>query len=223
MIAVRRRAATAGALALALSLSSGLGLAEAAKREGSTTKTFRATKTANATVPDAIPGGARSTPLRSTIIVPKKAYWGKVVGDVNVTGVRTTGSVPGAADDLFVSLTAPSGRTIDIFTRLGDQSLGPWTIDDDTATSVCPQPVANPCPDSTRTLHPPFAGTANSIWNFAGQFPTNGAMASFNRVRMRGKWTLQVSDLSPSGDLLSGTSVLDAWGLEIAPAKPVSN
>jgi hypothetical protein len=214
------RVAAVATLALALSLGLGLSVGAEAKKKSGKVKTFRATKGVNAPIPDGALD-ARSTPLLSTISVPKK-YKGKVVGDVNVTGIQTTGSEAGAANDLFASLIAPNGRTIDLFVGVGDQSLGPWTIDDDTSTAICPLAAPAQCPDSTRTLSPPFAGRSNTVFNFNGSFPTNGPLATFNGLKMKGTWTLLVADLGPPG-VDNGTSALNGWGLVIAPAKPVSN
>ena len=213
------RLRTAATLALALVLcAAGAPGADAAKKKKAKPKAFAATVAPNVAVPEAALG-ARSTPVNSTITVGKK-FKGKVVGDVNVTGIQTTGSATGAANDLTAALIAPSGRTVTIFGIVGDQSLGLWTIDDDTSTAICPAILPTVCPDSTQTLHPPFAGTSNTIRNIGGGFPSSGPLTTFNGLGMRGAWTLSVWDAAPPG-AGNGTSVLNTWGLRITPAKPV--
>jgi subtilisin-like proprotein convertase family protein len=205
-------------LVLAIVAAGALAPAALAKKKSTKAKTFNASVTVNKPIPDAVNNTTVSTPLTSTITVPKKKYKGKVVGDVNVTGLQTTGSGTGAANDLEASLVAPNGRTIDLFAFIGDVSIGPMTIDD-SGTGICYQPPTNICLDGTRTLGPPFAGTANTIWNFAGGFPTDGPLATFDGIPMKGTWTLIVSDQS-SGGGSNGTSTLNKWGLQITPAKP---
>ncbi len=216
----RTRTALAASLALALiGLLATAGPAEAAKKKAKTGP-FSQMKAVNAAIPEGPAAGNRATPLVSTITVPKK-YKGKVVGDVNVTGIQTTGSGAGAGNHLGASLSAPNGRTIDLFVGIGGvalQSIGPWTIDDDTSVSICNQTSAIPCTDATRTLYPPFAGTSNTIFNFSGGFPPNGPLASFYRVPMNGTWTFRIFDLTNTGAL---TSTLNQWGLRVTPAKPV--
>lgn len=212
------RIATVAALALALLAVPASGAL--AKKKSGGTKPFEASIAPNAAVPEATGGAVRSTPLLSTISVPKK-YKGKVVGDLNVTGLQTTGSVTGAANDLAGYLTAPNGRTFQLFWTVGDQNIGPWTIDDDTGTSICNQPAAAPCANATQALNQPFAGTSNALYNWAGGFPVNGTLTIFNGLKMNGTWTLLVTDYQPAG-VGNGTSVLNRWGLKITPAKPVA-
>jgi hypothetical protein len=175
---------------------------------------FAQTVAPNAPIPDAV-ALTRSKPLFSSIVVGKK-FKGKVVGDVNVTGFQTTGSAAASAAQLTASLTAPNGRTIDLFADVGGQSLGPWTIDDDTVTSICNAPPPAVCSDSTETLGRPFAGTSNTVYNNIGQYPTNGPLATFNGVPMKGTWTVTIADLNASGP---ATSILNQWGLQIVPKK----
>jgi hypothetical protein len=190
----------------------------AAKKKGGGSKPFQASLAPNAAIPDS--GGAlvRSTPLRSAITVPKK-YKGNVVGDVNVTGLQTTGSDLGAANDLLGYLIAPSGRTLQLFFGIGDQSLGPWTMDDDTSTSICNAIPPAVCQNADQTLLGPFAGTANLDFNWGGNFPVNGTLSIFNGVKMKGPWTLLLTDAAEGA--ANGTSTLNRWGLKITPAKPV--
>ncbi len=212
MAARRARTALAGALALSMLLAAA-GPAEAAKKKAKL-KPFSQTLAVNAAVPDAV-AATQSVPLTSTITVPKK-YKGKVVGDVNVTGIQTTGSAAGAASQLSGYLIAPGGRTFQLFLGVGDQNLGPWTIDDDTPVGICNVAVGTPCPNPEQSLGRPFAGTSNSNYNSAGSFPMNGRLTIFDGVSMRGAWKLLLSDNAPAA-----TSVLNQWGLRITPAKPV--
>ena len=154
-----------------------------------------------------------STPLRSSITVPKK-FKGKVVGDVNVTGIQITGSAPGAVTPLIARLTSPSGRTIVLWRGKGSQSIGPWTLDDDTKTEICDATPPPPCTNSNQTLNRPFAGTSNLINNDA---PSWLPLASFDGTVMAGTWTLTIADLANTL-----TNTLNQWGLQITPAKPVS-
>lgn len=141
----------------------------------------------------------------------------KVVGDLNLTGFQSTGSGAGAATDLRVRLTAPGGRTGLVIEDLGDgtthQSIGPLTLDDDTPTSLC-ESITPPCEDPTATLNAPWAGTANLL-DVDDDVTT---LSLFNGVRMKGVWTLTVWDQDDTGGL---TSVLNGWGLQITPARPV--
>jgi hypothetical protein len=198
------------ALAVVLVLAAGLGEASA-KKKGAKAKPFQATKVLTAPIPDGVLD-VRSTPLRSTIAVPKK-YKGKVVGDVNVTRIQTTGSEAPAAAHLIASLIAPNGRTVVLFEGKGDQSLGPWTLDDDTPVSICNQPAAAPCLSPNQSLQQPFAGTSNLAYNDGPSLPP---LQGLNGVPMRGKWTLTISDVAPGA-----TSTLNRWGLKINPARPV--
>jgi hypothetical protein len=209
--------ATALLLAVVIAAMGALAAGADAKKKKSKAKNFSAQVTVNQTIPDAVTG-AVSTPLTSTINVPKK-FKGKVVGDVNVTRLQTTGSDPGTANDLTATLVAPSGRSTDLFAFIGagSPSLGPMTIDDSGA-AIC-NSSSDPCLNGFQTLYPPFAGAANTTFSFAGIFPTNGPLATFDGVRMNGIWTLVVSDQS-SGGPDDGTSVLNQWGLQISAAKP---
>ena len=213
---MRRRAWAAAALALCAGLVVAMPLTGAqAKKKSAKVKTFN-----GAGGTGAIPQYVAASPqaLKTTLVVPKK-YKGKTVGDLNVTSIRTTGSDAGAANDLVAELTAPGGRTVNLFSNVGTQSIGPWTLDDDSEASICPGIPPAQCPDSTRTLSPPFAGTSNLIYNFAGSFPTNGPLATFDGVKMNGTWTLTVFDTATGAT--NGTSSLDGWGLRIVPAKPI--
>ena len=165
----------------------------------------------NAPVPDRPPGvGTVSTALTSTITVPKKKFKGRTIADVNVTGFQTTGAAGNAAQNLYAYLTAPNGRTLQLFRQPGGASLGPWTLDDDSPISIC-IPTPNPCTDPSQGLYPPYAGTSNLSQNWIGGFNVNGGLYIFNRQTMAGTWTLRVIDIANAG----GTSVLNQWGLRI--------
>jgi hypothetical protein len=219
----RRPVTVMGILALILCTAMGLmlgGSAEAKKKKPKTANVFSQSVAVNASIPDVPAPLAPSTPVRSTITVPKK-FKGKVVGDLNLLGIQTTGSGAGAAADLRMKLTAPNGRTVYVIgsnqatNGLGDVSIGPLTIDADSRVSVCD--VANPanCEDPSQQLNRPFAGTANQ--QGLGTQSTGGVTA-MNGVPMRGTWTFTVFDQHDVGQ----TSVFNGWGLQITAAKPVT-
>ena len=209
-----------GVLALALCLAAGLALgadAQAKKKHKKQPRTFAAQVSPNVGVPE-YPGTGHATPVLSTITVGKK-FKGKTVADVNLTGLRTTGSGPGAANDLFFKLTGPSGRTVQVIGNfnggggIGDQNIGPFTIDDDSPVSICDSNTLN-CRDPSQTLIRPFAGTANE--ERLGSQGTGG-LKTFRGVGMRGAWTLTAFDTDDAGGT---TSVLNSWGLQIKAQKP---
>jgi subtilisin-like proprotein convertase family protein len=202
-----------GVLVLALSATVGLtaGAVEAKKKKA---KTFSSKLTPNAGIPDDATTGP-STPVISTIKVPKK-FKKLQVADVNVTGLTTTGSGAGAANDLEANLTAPNGRTVRLFARQGDQNLGPWTMDDDTKTEICDSATLT-CGEPNATLIQPFAGTSNLLQteNDSGSDGIGGPLSNFDLLKMRGTWTLEIWDESSAGT----TSILNSWGLQIKPLK----
>jgi hypothetical protein len=211
-----RRLRVAGALLLALCLAVGLtaGDAAAKKKKHKAPKVFAASVAPNAAIPDSTPNNVLETPVVSTITVGKK-FKGKTVGDVNVTGIQTTGSVDGAADDLNLSLSAPNGKTVVLdATSLGGQSIGPLTLDDDVTTSVCDDTIAS-CADPDATLLRPFAGTANLLGLRGGD---TGPLSNFNGVPMKGTWTFRAWDSRNVGQ----TSTLNAWGVRITVERPVT-
>jgi hypothetical protein len=211
-----RRAAVLGILVLALVTALGMVLgssAEAKKKHKKSAGVFRATVSPNSAIPDN-PATGPSTPLRSTITIGKK-FKGKVVADVNVTGIQTTGSGAGAANDLVMKLSGPSGRTAYLIGKgIGDVSIGPLTLDDDSPVSICDETTLV-CIDPSQTLLQPFAGTANLL--FLGD-RASGGLKTFRGVAMRGTWTFTIFDQDNPGT----TSVLNSWGLEITAAKPVT-
>jgi hypothetical protein len=212
----RRRAALVGVLALALCTAFALAFgatSDAKKKKKKTVSVFAASLAPNAAIPDAPGGPGPSTPVQSTISVGKK-FKGKVVADVNVTGLQVTGDSGGAANDLEFKLTAPNGRTIGLITNgIGDQSFGPLTIDDQSPVSICDSDALD-CEDPSSTLIQPFAGTANEL--FLGSAGTGGLKA-FRGVPMQGAWTMTVFD-----DDAIELSVWNSWGLQITAAKPVT-
>lgn len=211
------RGSFSGLLALGLCFALVVGLtggADAAKKKGKggKAKVFAKQVTPNAPIPEGAAAGGVSTPVDSTITVPKK-FKGLNVGDVNVTGIQTTGSASGAANDLIARLTAPNGRTLVLFNLKGDQSLGPWTLDDDTKTEICDVAVGTVCANPLQLLYRPFAGTSNLART---DNPSWLPLAMLNGVPMRGTWTFRIVDLTNAGGT---TSVLNSWGLRITPAK----
>ena len=195
---------------LAVALSLGAPVAAEAKKKA---KTFSEQKAVDAPIPPSPPPGVALTPLTSELKVPKK-FKGKRVGDLNVTGIQTSGNTAGAADDLMVLLSAPSGRTVVLLSGIGDVSIGPLTLDDDTPVSICDDPTP-PCEDSRDALNRPFAGTANLLTTFNST--PGGPLSDFNGIKMRGTWTLRAYDTF--GAATSNT--LNQWGLRIKPAKPI--
>jgi hypothetical protein len=212
---VRRRLAIAGILALALCTAFAMtfgATADAKKKKKKTPSVFAASVTPNLAIPDDSATGP-SAQVTSTITVGKK-FKGKTVGDLNVTGITTTGSATNAADDVGLRLIAPNGAHVMLInpTGIGDVSIGPLTLDDDTPVSVCDATVP-PCPDPDQTLNRPFAGTANLLGLGSGG---TGPLSAFNGAPMRGAWTMVAWD----EDEIGKTNVLNSWGLQITAAKP---
>jgi hypothetical protein len=211
----RQRLALIGILALALCTAFGATFAASAEAKKGKKKAaptfFQQSVSPNAAIPDDVATGP-SIPLNSTITVGKK-FKGKVVGDVNVTGIKTTGSADLAADDLGFSITAPSGQRVILLgpTFISGASIGPLTFDDDTFTELCYSP---PCQYAPETLNPPYAGTANLLYN--GSAGT-GPLAQLNGSSMKGVWTFTAWDQEDVGR----TSILNGWGLQITARKPV--
>jgi hypothetical protein len=209
----RRRLALAGTLALALSVTAGIGVSAGAKPKGKTKKTavsFSSTKQVGASIPDAPLAAGPSVPVRSSITLGRK-FRNKVVTDVNVM-FQSTGAFAGAAADLTFKLSAPSGRTNVLFQGLGDQSIGPLTLDDDTRTSICDSATAT-CRDPDATLLQPFNGRANTLGTGAGV----RALSNFNGVLMKGDWTITVFDA-----VNTRTSTFNRWRLEVKGVKAPS-
>jgi hypothetical protein len=208
----RGKLATLGVAALAFSVTAGLAATDAVAKKKA--KTFSEQLTVGAPIPDDATTGP-SVAVTSEIRVPRK-YRGLKVGDLNLTGLQTTGNIVGAADDLKAKLTAPNGRTVLLFDTFAGQTadIGPWTLDDDTFISVCFS--ATPCSDPTEQLRAPYAGTSNLLNNDDnGHGPGAGPLSVFDGVNMRGTWTLRIWDESGTGR----TSNLIQWGLQIKPLK----
>lgn len=209
-----RRLRLIGVLLLAICVGAGLAAGDAAakKKKKKSPSVFAQSVTVNAAVPDR-PATGQEVPVTSTITVPKK-FKGKTVGDVNVTGIQTTGNNPNSAINLNFMLVAPNGRTVLLDDQaLGGQSIGPLTLDDDTRVSVCDSTDVNNCPDPDQSLGRPFAGTANMAYLFSGDLSPLGL---FNGVPMKGTWTFQIWDNSTGN-----TSTFNGWGLQITAQKPV--
>jgi subtilisin-like proprotein convertase family protein len=214
-----RRLRLAGVLVLALCIGAGLTVGDASakkKKKHKAPTVFAATATPNLAVPDA-PATGPFIPVSSTLTVGKK-FKGKTVGDVNVTGITTTGSGSGAASDLAMELIAPNGRLLLLLGGsggggIGDVSIGPLTLDDDTQTSICNSPTPD-CTDPDQTLPQPFAGTAN-LYRVGGA--DTGPLSALNGIPMRGTWTFRIFDQN-NGE----ASVLNGWGLQITVARKVT-
>jgi hypothetical protein len=202
-----------GVLLLVLCLGAGLAAGDAAakKKKHKTASVFAGSVSPNLAVPDRPAGNTPETMVTSAITVPKK-FKGKVVGDLNITGLKTTGDAANSADSLDLMLVAPGGPAV-LFDAgaLNGQSIGPVTFDDDTATSFCADP---PCSDPDQTLMYPYAGTTNLAFTFGGD---TGPLSVFNGTPMRGAWTLYAWDSNTGG-----TNVVNTWGLQISAAKPVT-
>jgi hypothetical protein len=214
----RRRAALFGVLALALCTALGFtfgGAAEAKKKQKKTkTVVFRQSVSPNIAVPDDAASGP-STPVKSAITVSGKKFKGKVVGDLDVTGIQTTGTGAVAARNLRMKLIAPNGRTVSLIRQsIGQTSIGPLTIDAQSPVSICDSDTPD-CSDPSSTLVRPFAGTANSQ-GLGGS--STGGVRGMNGVQMSGTWTFEIFDVGNVGQ----TSVLNSWGLQITAAKPVT-
>lgn len=217
--ASHRRLLVAGVLALALCTAFSLSLgatADAKKKKKKTPTVFSATDNANLSIPDDQPTG-NSIPVSRTLTVGKK-FKGKVVGDVNVTGIRVTGSATDSADDVGLYLTAPDGTNVLLInpTGIGDQTIGPLTFDDDTNVAICDRtvPPGDPCPFYNESLNRPFAGTANLLFQGSGG---TGPLSAFDGGPMKGTWRMTAWD----EDDIGKTNVLNSWGLQITAKKPV--
>jgi hypothetical protein len=204
-----------GLLGLALCVAVGIAAGDSAakKKKHKAASVFSASVSPNAAIPDEPPGDGHEIPVVSTITVGKK-FKGKTVGDLNLTGFKTTGGSANAAGDLSISLSAPNGRTVFVeATALGGQSIGPMTFDDDTPTSICDSATLT-CSDPDATLIRPFVGTANLLGLASGD---TGQLSNFNGSPMRGAWTFRIWDNNNN----SNTSTLDSWGLLLTAERPV--
>ena len=212
--ALSRWALIAGIMALAVCTAIALAFSgpAVAKKKAKTPRFFQSVVQPNAAIPDDAASG-HSTPVDSTITVPKK-FKGRVVADVNITGIQTTGSGAGAAADLVMRIIAPNGRSVRLWSGgFGDQSIGPLTLDDDTPVSIC-NATNPPCDYGPDTLNRPFAGTSNL--QFLGGGGT-GPLSHLDGVAMRGTWTFEIWD-EQAGE----TRTLNIWGLQVTAAKPVT-
>jgi hypothetical protein len=217
VIAARSRWAVLAITALALGAVVGMTLAASADakkgKKPKVARSFQQSVSPNAAIPQAPPSGP-STPVNSTITVGKK-FKGRVVGDVNVTGIKTTGSGGDAAADLVMRLIAPNGQAVTLLGSgfLEGADIGPLTFDDDVFVEIC---YSNPpCAWAPQTLNAPYAGTASLLYNGAAG---SGPLAQLNGSTMRGTWTFQVWD----EDGPTTTSTLNSWGLQITARKPLS-
>jgi hypothetical protein len=211
----RRRLRLAAVAALSICVAAGFaaGDAGAKKKKKQTASVFAASVAPNAAIPDRPPSPGQEIPVVSTITVGKK-FKGKTVGDVNVTGIQTTGSAATAASDLSFSISSPNGKFVLLnATELTGQSIGPLTLDDDTPRSVCPSPTLS-CPDPDSTLIEPFAGTANLFGLRQGDL---APLSNLNGVSMKGTWTFRAWDNG-----VGNTSTLNGWGLQITAERPVT-
>ena len=212
MSTARVRLLVSTALSLAVICAGFAGPAQAKKKGKKKGGNFATvTKATGAPIPDF--AGPAAIPLDTVLDIGGKAFKGKVVSDVNIT-VQTTGNVAGAANDLIARLSAPSGRSTNLFTSVGGSSasIGPFVMDDDTRTLACNGTTPNFCAnnDPFATLLIPFAGRAAGF--------ANGAYFGLNRfygVPMRGNWILSIWDNGNTGQ----KSTLTRATLEVTAVK----
>jgi hypothetical protein len=217
LVTLGRNIRLTGVVALALCVAFGIAVGDVAakktKKKHKTPTVFAASVSPNAAIPDEPPSPGHEIPVVSTITVGKK-FKGKTVGDVNVTGIQTTGSGANAAGNLSMSLSAPNGKTVFVeATALGGQNIGPLTFDDDTSTSICDSATPS-CSDPNQTLIRPFVGTANLFGLATGD---TGPLSNFNGSPMRGTWTFRIWDNLNNGL----TSVLNSWGVLLTAERPI--
>jgi hypothetical protein len=199
-------------LALCLAVGLASGDAAAKKKKHKAPSAFAASLAPNAAIPDQPLAPGHDIIVSSTITVGKK-FKGKTVGDVNVTGIQTTGDSATSAQDLSFAIAAPNGKWVLLNgTSLGGQNIGPLTLDDDTQTSVCNSATPT-CSDPDATLLRPFAGTANELGLSTGDA---GPLSIINGSPMRGTWTFTIWDNNHN----ARASVLNGWGLQITAEKP---
>jgi subtilisin-like proprotein convertase family protein len=207
----RSRLALLGVLALALSVTVGLTASDVAAAKKKKTKaggTVEITKAVNAPVPDAT--ATSFGEVLSTIDVGGKKFKGTRIRDVNVT-LQTTGAASGSAGDLRVLLSAPNGGTVWLFAFLAGQSIGPLTLDDETANYLVS--TTSPPRDSTQVVSP-YQGTAQPYCWFAfGGCP----LSLMDNGQATGTWTLRVQDTSTGNP--ANTSVLNFWKLTVLAGK----
>jgi subtilisin-like proprotein convertase family protein len=212
----RGRLRLAGIVALALCLGIGFATGDATakkKKKHKAPTVFAASVAPNIAIPDQPVSPGHDIIVSSTITVGKK-FKGRTVGDVNVTGITTTGDNPTSAGDISFALAAPNGKYVLLNgTSLGGQSIGPLTFDDDTSTSICDSATPT-CPDPDATLIRPFAGTANLLGLSSGDL---APLSIMNGSPMRGTWTFNAWDNSNNNHV----SGLNAWGLQITAERPV--
>jgi hypothetical protein len=203
-------------LALALCAAVGMTIAGSADakraKKPKTARFFQQSISPNAAIPNN-PAAGPSTPVNSTITVGKK-FKGRVVGDVNVTGIQTTGSGGDAAGDLAMRVIAPNGQGVFLLgSFLEGANIGPLTFDDDVFVEICYS--TPPCDWAPQTLNPPYAGSASLLYNGASG---SGPLAQLNGTPMQGTWTFSIWDEQGAAT----TSQLNGWGLQITARKPVT-
>jgi len=204
----RLRAAIGIAVVILVSAIATLGAGVAqAKKKGKAGGTVQITRTVNAQIPDAT--STTNGMLVSTIQVGGKRFKGTRVRDVNVT-VQTTGAGPSAALDLDARLSAPDGSTSWLFADLNAQSVGPLTLDDQSANFHGGTP---PSP-SPLVLVAPYAGTAQpNCVELHGGCP----LGVMNDHPASGTWTLRVYD---TGTTAGRQSTFNFWRLQLVTGKP---
>ena len=86
----------------------------------------------------------------------------------------------------MLHLIAPNGHTVRLIDGIGDSSIGPLTLDDDTPRAICNDTALN-CVDPDQSLIEPFGGTASMLSLSDGG---TGPLAKLNGVLCRapGGW-----------------------------------
>src|SRR5262245_13635112 len=186
-----KRRAKVGLIAvvsLAISVTVGLtafgGTASAKKKS---VKSVTVTASTPIAIPTAAGGAGPWGRLDVPFVVGKQAK-GKVVGvDAPSVTYQTAGSIPGAAGDLEFELLAPNGRKQNLLSFIGDQNIGPLTVNANSPVDLCDDPTP-PCSDPDESLNRPFAGTA-------GQED----LGFFSGLNAKGTWLLRITDSSTAG------------------------
>jgi hypothetical protein len=193
------------ALIAAMLVFGSLPLASAAAKKGKSTKTVDMTQQVN----QQIPNGTGNTYglLTSTIAVGGKKLKGLVIRDANVT-LQTTGSGPNAAVDLEARFTAPNGTTAGLFsTGLGGPSIGPLTIDEQSANWVGYGEQNTPTEIVT-----PYVGTAQPQCDV---IHGGCSLSAMNGGPVTGVWSIRLDDTAAGP-----TSVLNLWRIHVVAGKP---
>lgn len=199
------------------------GTADAKKKGGGKkAKAFKGSKAVNQAIPDAIgtitdpgppPTGIKvlDGKLLATFNVGKK-FKKNTAAKVTVT-LQTTGLAVGAAGDLTGRISAPDGTTVDLFSGLTGQSIGPVTFQPNSPNQACTgfdpavsPPPPPPCSDPDAIVNPPY--TPGPIGNTD--------LTALIGVPMKGNWSVYLLDggFDPAAPK---TSIWNTVSLNIKP------